>query len=84
MHAPALQTLPMVQLLHVAPPLPQAEDEEPVSHSPTAEQQPVEQVAALHFGGGGVHEKTDKPKAATAIASVRWFMSVCSPTGDHS
>lgn len=74
MHTPALQTLPMVQLLQVAPPLPQADDDEPVSQRPAAEQQPEAHVAALHFGGGGVHEKTDNAAVATMIASRCCFM----------
>lgn len=80
MQTPALQTLPMVQLLQVAPPLPQAEDEEPVSQAPVAEQQPLAHVAAVHFGTGGAQEKTDNERTTPTIANF-WFMG--SPEGEH-
>lgn len=81
MQTPALQTFPMVQLLQVAPPLPQAADEEPVSHVPAAEQQPLAHVAAEHFGIGGAQEKTDNESTTPTIASFWWFMG--SPKGEH-
>lgn len=81
MQTPALQTLPMVQLVQVAPPLPQAADEEPVSQAPVAEQQPLAQVAAVHFGTGGAQEKTDNERMTPTIASFWWFMG--SPEGVH-
>ena len=74
MHAPVVQTVPMVHDVHIAPNRPQADELEPPSHTPVAEQHPLAQVVALHAGGGGVHASHIEGSASDSIARRTRFM----------
>lgn len=74
MQDPALQTVPKVHAEHIAPERPHADELEPSSHMPFAEQHPDAQVVALHAGGGGVHASHIEGNASESSARRIRFM----------